>query len=189
MVVGLLGILKAGGAYLPLDPEYPQERLAFMLEDARVPVLITQRNLAGRFAGQAPTLICLDADADSLAAENPDNPVPVGDPEDLAYVIYTSGSTSKPRGVLIRHRAVVNHNVDFLRRYGLQPGDRVLQFASISFDTAAEELFPALLAGATVVLRRPRRPPRSATSSSGCASNGSPWSICRRRTGTSGCRS
>jgi amino acid adenylation domain-containing protein/non-ribosomal peptide synthase protein (TIGR01720 family) len=153
MVVGLLGILKAGGAYLPLDPEYPQERLAFMVQDAQVPVLVTQEGLRQRFAGQAPNMICLDADAACLAQESTDNPVAVSDPEHLAYVIYTSGSTSKPRGVLIEHRSLVNHNVDFLRRYGLQSSDRVLQFASISFDTAAEELFPALLAGATVVLR------------------------------------
>ena len=152
MVVGVLGILKAGGAYLPLDPTYPEERLRFMLRDARVPVLLTRHGGRDRFADLVPNVLCTDTD-ETLKNERRANPERVNDPENLAYTIYTSGSTGQPRGVLIRHRAVVNHNVDFVRRYGLEPGDRVLQFASISFDTAAEELFPALLAGATVVLR------------------------------------
>jgi amino acid adenylation domain-containing protein/non-ribosomal peptide synthase protein (TIGR01720 family) len=154
MIVGMLGILKAGGAYLPLDPEYPSERLTLMLEDARVPVLVTQQALVTRLEGLVPHRICLDTDA--LDGEPAENPTLVGGPESLAYAIYTSGSTGRPRGVLVQQRAVVNHNIDFLRRYGLRPGDRVLQFASISFDTAAEEIFPTLLSGATLVLRTPQ---------------------------------
>jgi myxalamid-type polyketide synthase MxaB len=154
MVVGLLGILKAGGAYVPLDPAYPPERLAFMLDDSRAPVLVTQKHLAERFAGCVTKVVCLDADGGPMDTADGENLPCLTGPGNLAYVIYTSGSTGKPRGVLVPHRGVVNHNADCVQRYGLRPGDRVLQFASLSFDTAAEEIFPAWMAGATVVLRQ-----------------------------------
>jgi amino acid adenylation domain-containing protein/non-ribosomal peptide synthase protein (TIGR01720 family) len=152
MIVGLLGILKAGGAYVPLDPAYPPERLAFMLHDAGAPVLLTQRHLVGSLPGHPATKVYLDGEKEPWAGASVDNPVCLTKPDNLAYVIYTSGSTSKPRGVLVPHRGVVNHNVDFVKRYGLQPSDRVLQFASLSFDTSAEEIFPTWFAGATLVL-------------------------------------
>jgi amino acid adenylation domain-containing protein/non-ribosomal peptide synthase protein (TIGR01720 family) len=154
LMIGILGILKAGGAYVPLDPAYPAERLRFMLVDAAVPVLLTQRHLAGALPGHVARVVPLDGDA--IAGESGANPVHRTTADNLAYVVYTSGSTSKPRGVLVPHRGVVNHNLDFIRRYRLGPGERVLQFASVSFDTAAEEIFPTWLSGATLVLRPER---------------------------------
>jgi len=157
MVISLLGILKAGGAYLPLDPAYPQERLAFMLQDSLVSVLLTQAWLVANLPIsdlRSPTsnlqIICLDADWETIAQESEENPVTA---ENAAYVIYTSGSTGKPKGVPVPHRSVVNHNLAVAEQFRLQPGDRVLQFATINFDTAVEELFPTWLSGATVILR------------------------------------
>jgi myxalamid-type polyketide synthase MxaB len=154
-MVGILAILKAGGAYLPLDPTYPRERLALMLEDTNAPVLVTQQRTqsAIRNPQSAIQVVCLDSDAEVIAGESAANPVRQTKPDHLAYVIYTSGSTSKPKGVLVPQRGVVNHNLDCVRRYGLRPTDRVLQFASLSFDTAVEEIFPTWFAGATLVLR------------------------------------
>lgn len=152
MVVGLLAILKAGGAYVPLDPAYPKERLAFMLEDARVPVLLTQQQLEG-LPKCGTKVVCLDADWEVIAQESQENPVNHATAENLAYVIYTSGSTGKPKGVMIEHRSLVNFTKTVSCEYALDKSDRVLQFASISFDAAAEEIFPSLVRGATLVLR------------------------------------
>ncbi len=153
MVIGLLGILKAGGAYVPLDPAYPKERLAFMLEDAQVSVLLTQQQRVAQFPSHEAQVICLDSDWPIIAQESQTNPTSGVMANHLAYVIYTSGSTGKPKGVLIPHQALVNHNVTMAQLYKLGPNERVLQFASISFDVAAEELFPSWLSGATVVLQ------------------------------------
>src|SRR5215468_4860123 len=97
MVVACLGILKAGGAYVPLDPTYPKDRLAFMLEDARVPVLLTQERLAGDLLVSACVMLFLDTDWQSIAGEGTDNPGGAAVPDNLAYVIYTSGSAGKPK--------------------------------------------------------------------------------------------
>jgi len=153
MVVGLLGILKAGGAYVPLDPTYPEERLAFMLADTEVPVLVTQRRLVEQLSAQGAEVVCLDDGCEIIARQSTKNPVRRTTAENLAYVIYTSGSTGRPKGVLVTNRAVVNHNVSVAKRFGLQASDRILQFHSISFDAAVEELFPTWLSGATLVLR------------------------------------
>jgi amino acid adenylation domain-containing protein len=153
LAVGLLGILKAGGAFVPLDPSYPAERLAAMLEDARPAVLLTQGRLRGRWPEGGPEVIALDSEWDSIGRESDRNPATTATPESLAYVIYTSGSTGRPAGALVTHRGLVNHNVAAARLFGLGPEDRVLQFSSISFDIAVEETFPAWIAGAAVVLR------------------------------------
>jgi non-ribosomal peptide synthetase component F len=108
LVVGLLAILKAGGAYLPLDPPYPRERLAFMLEDAQAPVLVTERRWRQAFSAYRGTVVCLDAERQTLARESAAPVVSEVTAEHLAYVIYTSGSTGRPKGVQIPHRAVVN---------------------------------------------------------------------------------
>jgi amino acid adenylation domain-containing protein len=153
MVIAVLGILKAGGAYVPLDPTYPKEHLAFMLSDAQIPVLLTQKRLVDTLPVYDGDLICLDNDMSTISQESEENPTSRATPANLVYVIYTSGSTGRPKGVLIPHRALVNHSIAVARQYGLESKDRVLQFASISFDLAAEEIFPSLLNGATVVLQ------------------------------------
>ena len=188
MAVGILGILKAGGAYVPLDPSYPADRLAFMIEDAKLALLLTQEHLRDRLPSRAtrhpghpvgptsvgpdpdsriitgptevgPTpgaafpVICLDTALEIIAPEPTDELAAVATPESAAYVIYTSGSTGTPRGVVVPHRGLVNHNTAAAKLFDLTPADRVLQFSSLSFDIAVEELFPAWITGAAVVLR------------------------------------
>ena len=132
MVVGMLGILEAGGVYLPLDPVYPRERLSFMQEDSGARVVLTQESLAE-------------------GVEGIEGAAPV--PANGAYIIYTSGSTGRPKGVLVPHSALVNYVLSTAVEGGIGPHDRVLQFASMSFDTSAEEIYPCLTRGATLVLR------------------------------------
>jgi amino acid adenylation domain-containing protein len=157
MTVALLGILKAGGAYLPIDPTLPQERCSYFLEDTRTQLLLTTQDLAEHFSHQRVGLLYLDSASEEINKQSQENPKVGVTPENLAYVIYTSGSTGQPKGVLLSHRGLVNHSVYCVDRYGLQPQDRVLQFASLSFDVAAEEIFPTLLSGAAVVLWPDRR--------------------------------
>ncbi len=157
MLIGLWGILKAGAAYLPLDTSYPIERLRFMVQDAETAVLLTtstQQAAATALTAQLPTAVSLvyldNSLPDMLPIHNPRSPIT---PENLAYIIYTSGSTGQPKGVMVLHRGVVNYATAIAQKYQLQPSDRVLQFAAFSFDVAAEEIFPTLLTGGTVVLR------------------------------------
>jgi aspartate racemase len=153
MVVGLLGILKAGGAYVPLDPAYPQERLAFMLEDSQVSVLLTQQRLMKALPAHSTQVVQLDGDWEAIAQKSETNPINPVTARHLVYVIYTSGSTGKPKGVLLTHQGLVNHCVAVAKHFDLQSCDRILQFSSISFDIAVEELFPSLMTGATIILR------------------------------------
>jgi len=153
MVVGLLGILKAGGAYLPLDPEYPKERLAFMLKDAQVPVLLTQQQQLGRLPQHEAQVVCLDADGEAIGQESRQNPVSHVTADNLAYVIYTSGSTGTPKGVPISHRSLALHCADIKRHYELSPCDRVLLFSPLNFDVSLEQILPTLMVGATLILR------------------------------------
>ena len=147
----MLGVLKAGAAYVPLDPHYPPERLAYMLDDARIQVLLTQTSLADRFAKPPATVIHLDT-LDMENSKDDANPVVAVLPEHLAYVIYTSGSTGRPKGVMIPHRALANRALALADSYALTRDDRVLQFAAFSFDVAAEEIFPTLLRGGCSVV-------------------------------------
>ena len=153
LIVGVLGILKAGGAYVPLDPGYPQERLAFILEDTQLRVVLTQKKLVKKFSQCCDHAICLDRDWNRISIENKENPKRNVTPENLAYVIYTSGSTGKPKGVMIEHSAIFNYTVFAGDTFALSSSDRLLQFASICFDTAAEEIFCCITCGATLVLR------------------------------------
>jgi amino acid adenylation domain-containing protein/non-ribosomal peptide synthase protein (TIGR01720 family) len=153
MAIGLLGILKAGGAYVPLDPAYPSERLAFMLNDSQASVLVTTQQMLTALPDRSTQVVQLDGDWAAIAQMNTMNPNSQVTAKHLAYVIYTSGSTGQPKGVLIAHQGLVNHCVAVTKQYGLQSSDRILQFSSISFDIAVEELFPAWSIGATVVLR------------------------------------
>lgn len=151
MIVGLLAILKAGGAYVPLDPANPKERLAFILEDIQAPILLTQAHLCEGLPKQKAQVVCVDRDVMSQESEeNLKSRVKV---ENAAYIIYTSGTTGTPKGVVIQHQSLVNYSEVARITYELKPGDRVLQFAAISFDASAEEIYPSLVSGATLVLR------------------------------------
>ncbi|MEZ4868985.1 MAG: amino acid adenylation domain-containing protein [Caldilineaceae bacterium] len=157
LIVGLLGILKAGGVYLPLEPNYPAERLAFMLADANVAVILTQAALKAQFAEQAATILCLDADWPHIAqASHADPPCAVG-AEDLAYVCYTSGSTGRPKGVCVPHRAVVRL-VQETNYVTLNADEKLLQFAPVPFDASTFEIWGALLNGARLVIFPPHLP-------------------------------
>jgi amino acid adenylation domain-containing protein len=154
MVVGVLGILKAGGAYVPLDPAYPAERIAYVLEDAHVPVLLAQNStiLNLKFSIENLKLICLDTDWKIISAESTANPTVEVAPENLAYAIYTSGSTGRPKGVGISHRALVNFLDSMRDTPGMYTGDTLLAVTTLSFDIAGLELYLPLLVGARVVL-------------------------------------
>lgn len=153
MVIGLLGVLKAGGAYVPVDPVYPAERFQYILEDTQARLLLTQERLRTHLLALGVTLFCLDSQWHKASLYSKKETVgPSTALENAAYVIYTSGSTGQPKGVLVEHRALVNHALAVSQAYGLQSTDRLLQFASMGFDVMAEELFPALVQGAAVVL-------------------------------------
>ncbi len=150
-VVAMLGALKAGGAYLPLDPDYPGERLAWMLEDAGARVLVTRGGMAdGLSADEDRAMVLLDADRDRIAAESAEAPTVAIDPENLAYVVYTSGSTGRPKGVMVSHAALLNLADWHVRAFGVTAADRATQLASFSFDAAVWETWPYLLAGASL---------------------------------------
>lgn len=156
MIVGLLGIHKAGAGYLPLDPTYPQERLNFMLEDAQVSVLLTCSSL--KFpqvqdkARSNPVVVCLDTEWQKIVEESQDNPKCIVTPNHLAYTIYTSGSTGQPKGVIIEHRGLSNLAAAQRDVFNIQECDRILQFASFSFDASIFEIVLALQTGAALYL-------------------------------------
>ena len=152
MVVGLLGILKAGGAYVPLDPSYPPDRLAFMMEDAQAPVLVTQQHLVSRLPAQQAQVICLDADAAALARQSTTDPLSAITADDLVYIIYTSGSTGRPKGVQITHGSLLNLIYWHQRVFAVTAADRATQLTSPAFDATGWELWPYLAIGASVYL-------------------------------------
>ena len=148
VIIGFLAILKAGGCYVPLDPAYPQERLDFMLQDTQASILVTREHLARRFDRASLHVMCVGADTVGqggyLKADVR--------PEHLAYIIYTSGSAGKPKGVLVAHRGLWNYALAVRDFFRAQPGDRVLQFFSTSFDGSISDLVLALTSGATLCL-------------------------------------
>jgi amino acid adenylation domain-containing protein/non-ribosomal peptide synthase protein (TIGR01720 family) len=152
MVIGLLGILKAGGAYVPLDPLYPKERLAFMMDDAGVPMLVTEGRLLERLPEHRATVICMDIDWEVIAGKSKANLVSGVKSENLAYVIYTSGSTGRPKGALLAHRGLCNVAEAQSRAFDVRSDSRILQFASLNFDASIFEIAMALRAGATLCL-------------------------------------
>ncbi|MCA1567669.1 MAG: amino acid adenylation domain-containing protein [Acidobacteria bacterium] len=157
LVVGLLGTLKAGAAYVPLDPSYPAERLAFMLADARVRVLLTERHLKEVVSAHAlAEVVCLDVDGDEIGLEAAEHAPPSGAVADnLAYVIYTSGSTGEPKGAMLAHRGVVNSIWWMQRAHRLTEDDATLLKTPLGFDASVWELFWPLSCGARVVIARP----------------------------------
>jgi amino acid adenylation domain-containing protein/natural product biosynthesis luciferase-like monooxygenase protein/non-ribosomal peptide synthase protein (TIGR01720 family) len=155
MVIGLLGILKAGGAYLPLEPSYPPERLAFMLEDAQAHVLLTHAGLRERLPDGLPRVLCLDTDWQDIGRHSPTPPGSTASSRNLAYVIYTSGSTGAPKAAMNEHRAVCNRLQWMQATYGLSESDRVLQKTPFSFDVSVWEFLWPLLHGSSLVIARP----------------------------------
>jgi aspartate racemase len=154
MVVGFWGVLKAGAAYVPIDPAYPQERQTYMLQDSQARIILTQKCLAECWCDQSATVLYLDADWQwTIAAYPTHNPALTVSADHPAYVIYTSGSTGNPKGVKIPHRGVVNHSAAIVQMFELSQRDRVMQFSSMSFDIIVEEVYPALVTGASLVLR------------------------------------
>ena len=150
MVVGMLGILKAGGAYVPMDPAYPADRLAFMLEDAQAPVLVSNRSLVERLPALRSELV--DIADPQLAEARRSPPLHVPTPGDLAYVIYTSGSTGQPKGVEISHGGLTNLVFWHNQAFAVTAADRASHVAGLGFDAAVWELWPYLAAGATLHL-------------------------------------
>lgn len=153
MIAGLLGILKAGGAYVPLDPAYPQERITEIITDTQLGFLLTQDKFQDKLLGYTEKTICLDTDWTLIFPHITANLISDVQLNNLAYIIYTSGSTGKPKGVMIEHRSLMNFVITAIDKYGIKASDKVLQFASICFDTSIEEIFPCLCVGATLVLR------------------------------------
>ncbi|MFF0143405.1 amino acid adenylation domain-containing protein [Streptomyces sp. NPDC005227] len=159
MVAALLGILKAGAAFLPVDPEYPADRIAFMLDDAAPVRVLTSREMAGRLPQDGPATLVLD-DAVALAGLDGANPTDAERtarlrPDGLAYTVYTSGSTGTPKGVAVTHRGICALAATVAEKYQVRPDDRVLQLASISFDMAFEDFLRAFCFGATLVVPAP----------------------------------
>ena len=150
MVLAVLGTLKAGGAYVPLDPAYPAERLAFMAEDSRLRVLLTQQRLSGRLPRHSARVLAVDTDGSAIASHPATRPeVPLA-PDNLLYVIYTSGSTGRPKGIALSHGAL--GNLIRWHRDVLRPSPGVLQFASLSFDASFHEMFAAWVTGGCLYL-------------------------------------
>ncbi len=151
-IISLLGILKAGGAYMPIDPDYPLERIGFILQDARPKVLITNSDFFLDLAYSDGKIFCADIQLDILPDEKIKKIDKAITNHDLAYVIYTSGSTGNPKGVLIEHGSNVNMSLDQINRFGITEEDNVLQFASLSFDASIYEIFMALCSGASLII-------------------------------------
>ncbi len=152
LLVGILGVLKAGGAYVPLDPAYPKERLAFILQDARAPILLTQESLRGFLPDNSGRLLCLDSDWSSIHIHSQENPACRAQSSDLAYVIYTSGSTGQPKGVAIENRAAVALIFWAREVFNSEELAGVLASTSICFDLSIFEMFVPLCAGGKVIL-------------------------------------
>ncbi|HEY0607598.1 MAG TPA: amino acid adenylation domain-containing protein, partial [Herpetosiphonaceae bacterium] len=155
LLIGVLGALKAGAAYVPLDPAYPEDRLAYMLDDAGVAALLTTEHLIAYLPQLSVPALLLDADWTTIAQQPASNPCSGVQPDNLAYIMYTSGSTGRPKGVMNSHRAIGNRLLWNQEIYPLSAADRVLQIASFSFDISLWELVGPLLAGAQVIMGRP----------------------------------
>ncbi|WP_139487922.1 non-ribosomal peptide synthase/polyketide synthase [Brevibacillus dissolubilis] len=149
MIVGIFAVLKAGGAYVPIDPNYPEERIRYMLEDSGAPVLLVQKHLQNR-ATYTGTQIILDDQ--TFYQEDGSNLEHVADPHHLAYVIYTSGTTGKPKGVMLEHHGIVSLHTYLQNQFSFGEQDRFVQFASFSFDASVWEMMGCLLSGATLYL-------------------------------------
>jgi amino acid adenylation domain-containing protein len=151
-IVAVIGVIKAGAAYVPLDPTYPKKRLAFMLEDTRSPIILTQEHLAPTLPQENVHLLCLDTEWKTIAKQPTKNPLCAVDPKNLAYLIYTSGSTGKPKGVAMPHGPLVNLLQWQFKNWSARPNATTLQFASLNFDVSFQEIFSTLGGGGNLVL-------------------------------------
>lgn len=151
LIISLLAILKTGAAYVPLDPAYPDQRIAYILSDARVSILLTKKNLAPKLTDKL-AVIYLDREQKMINTYSTDNLAIAIQPEDLAYVIYTSGSTGNPKGVAIEHSSLTNFLYSMQQRPGITDSDTLLAVTTISFDIAALEIYLPLIVGAKLVL-------------------------------------
>ncbi|MEH2067460.1 MAG: MupA/Atu3671 family FMN-dependent luciferase-like monooxygenase [Nostoc sp.] len=152
MVVGLLGILKAGGAYVPIDPTYPTERVAYMLADAQLPVLLTQNKLLAELPEYQASVVCLDTNWEIIQTQSQENLVSTVQPHNLAYIIYTSGSTGNPKGTMIVHQGLVNYLNWCIQEYAVAQGNGAPVQSSIAFDATITSIFSPLLVGQKVLL-------------------------------------
>jgi amino acid adenylation domain-containing protein len=155
MVVALLGVLKSGGAYVPIDPEYPPDRIAFMVRDCNCAVLLATEHLLGRLPAVTCAILDLKDDWRYVAQQSDTNPEPLATSENLAYVIYTSGSTGNPKGAMNSHRGIRNRLLWMQNEYPMTPKDRVLQKTPFSFDVSVWEFFWPLISGAHLVVAKP----------------------------------
>jgi amino acid adenylation domain-containing protein len=150
MVIALLAVLKAGGTYVPLDPEYPRDRLRFMAEDAAAAIVLTSEGLSDRFDARSCRMLCVDREQKRIAQEADHNLPPTATSQDLAYILYTSGSTGQPKGVEISQRALVNFLCSMRQKPGCSAQDVMVSVTTLSFDIAGLELYVPLLVGARV---------------------------------------
>ncbi|TCP54488.1 amino acid adenylation domain-containing protein [Tumebacillus sp. BK434] len=152
MIVSMLAVLKAGGAHIMLEPSYPQERLAAMIADAGMHLVLTQQAMLGRLPAHAAQEIAVDAAWPQIAAESAAKPyVEVGE-RSLAYIMYTSGSTGRPKGAMIEHRSVVNTMLHLIERFGITANDRLFLKSLVGFDGTVLEFYAPLLSGAAIVI-------------------------------------
>ncbi|MGA9119260.1 MAG: amino acid adenylation domain-containing protein, partial [Bacteroidota bacterium] len=152
MIVGMFATMKAGAAFVPLDPGYPPERIAYMIDDAHIPVLLTRHQLLALLPQNSASVVCLDRDWQTIGLERAERPEVEITPEDLAYIIYTSGSTGKPKGAMLCHRGLCNLAAAQKRVFAIDASSKILQFSSLSFDASVWETVMVLLNGATLCL-------------------------------------
>ncbi|HEU4884066.1 MAG TPA: amino acid adenylation domain-containing protein [Longimicrobium sp.] len=152
MVISVLAVLKAGGCYVAVDPNYPADRVAYMLEDSRAAVILTTSDVAPTLPDTDAAVVRVDAERAEIGAESADDPGVAVGPENLLYTLYTSGSTGKPKGAALPHRALANLLAWQVERWGDDAAARTLQFASLSFDVSFQEIFGTWAAGGTLVL-------------------------------------
>ncbi len=155
MIIGILGILKAGGVYVPIDPDYPRQRLSSIIDDAKISIMLTQKKFKDILTGQNTDVVYIDTFWDKLSIEKNDNIDSNVQPENLAYVIYTSGSTGKPKGVMNTHRGLINRLLWMQETFHLTSQDRVLQKTPFTFDVSVWEFLWPLITGATLAIAKP----------------------------------
>ena len=158
-VIAFMAVLKAGGAFLPLDPNWPPERLAYMIQDSRAVIVLARGTLAAKLAGVDLAEICLDLDVVDVTAGSRENPAPIAGSDNLAYVVYTSGSTGEPKGVMVPHRCMVNYAWFRIAHLDLRSSDRKLQFGAPGTELFVAEVSVYLLSGASLYVQSGDLPP------------------------------